>query len=45
MMMAEYGIVLPKSVGAVRKRLAELLEDAENALSDFFRPLLAACYR
>lgn len=44
-LLAEYGIVLPQGVGAVRKRLPELLEDAENGLSDFFRPLLADCYR
>ena len=29
----------------LRKRLPELLEDAENGLSDFFRPLLADCYQ
>jgi len=43
-LLAEYGIVLPKGVGAVRKRLPELLEEAENGLSDFFRPLLVDCY-
>jgi transposase len=44
-LMAEYGIVLPKGVSAVRKRIPELLEDAENGLSEFFRPLLGDCYR
>ena len=44
-LLAEYGIVLPQGVGVLRKRLPELLEDAENGLSDFFRPLLADCYR
>jgi transposase len=44
-LLAEYGFVLPKGVSAVRKRLPELLEEAENGLSDFFRPLLADCYR
>jgi transposase len=44
-LLAEYGIVLPQGVGAVRKRLPELLEDAENGLSAFFRPLLADGYR
>ena len=44
-LLAEYGIVLLQGVGAVRKRLPELLEDAENGLSDFFRPLLANGYR
>ncbi len=43
-LLAEYGIVLPKGVGVVRKRLPELLEEGENGLSDFFRPLLANCY-
>jgi transposase len=44
-LLAEYGIVLPQGVGVLRKRLPELLEDAENGLSEFFRPLLADCYR
>ncbi len=44
-LLAEYGIVLPQGVGTVRKRLPELLEEADNGLSDFFRPLLADCYR
>jgi transposase len=43
-LLAEYGIVLPKGVGVVRKRLPELLEEGGNGLSDFFRPLLANCY-
>jgi transposase len=44
-LLAEYGIVLPQGVSTLRKRLPELLEDAENGLSDFFRPLLAEGYR
>jgi len=44
-LLAEYGIVLPQGVSAVRKRLPELLEEADNGLSDFFRPLLADCYQ
>jgi transposase len=44
-LLAEYGIVLPQGVGTVRKRVPELLEDGENGLSDFFRPLLADCYQ
>jgi transposase len=43
-LLAEYGIVLPQGVGAVRKGVPELLEDAENGLSDFFRSLLAQSY-
>ncbi len=42
-LLAEYGIVLPQGVGVIRKRLPELLEDSDNGLSDFFRPLLANC--
>jgi transposase len=44
-LLGEYGIVLPQGVGVVRKRIPELLEDGENGLSDFLRPLLAASYR
>ena len=44
-LLAEYGIVLAQGVGVLRNRLPELLEDGENGLSDFFRPLLADCYQ
>lgn len=44
-LLTEYGIVLTQGVSVLRKRLPELLEDAENGLSDFFRPLLADCYQ
>ena len=44
-LLAEYGLVLSKGVGVVRKRLPELLEDAKNGLSDRFRLLLAQSYR
>ena len=44
-LLAEYGIVLPQGASAVRKRVPELLEEADNGLSDFFRPLLADCYQ
>ena len=44
-LLAEYGIALTQGVSVLRKRLPELLEDAENGLSDFFRPLLADCYQ
>ena len=43
-LLAEYGIVLPQGVSALRRRLPQLLEDADNGLSDFFRPLLAEGY-
>ena len=44
-LLAEYGLVLPKGISVVRKRLPALLEDAENGLSDRFRRLLAQSYR
>ena len=42
--LAEYGIVVAQGVGALRRRVPEVLEDAENGLSDFLRPLLSRCY-
>jgi transposase len=39
-LLAEYGIVVPQGLAALRRALPEILEDAENGLSDFFRPLL-----
>ena len=44
-LLGEYGIVLAQGVGTVRRRVPEVLEDAENGLSDFFRPLLRQCYK
>ena len=44
-LLAEYGIVLPKGVSSLRRRLPELLEDAENGLSNRFRGLLAHGYQ
>ena len=44
-LLAEYGIALTLGVSVLRKRLPELLEDAENGLSDFFRSLLADGYQ
>ena len=38
--LAEYGLVLPKGVGNLRKRLPELLEDAQNGLTPAFRRML-----
>jgi transposase len=40
-LLAEYGIVIPQGVNTLRRRIPELLEDAENGLSDLFRRLLA----
>lgn len=44
-LLAEYGLILPKGINVVRRRLPALLEDGENGLSDFFRRLLAQSYR
>lgn len=43
-LVAEYGLILPKGVNRLRRRLPELLEDGENGLSDLFRQLLAQSY-
>ena len=40
-LLAEYGLVLPPGLSALRRRVPELLEDDENGLSDAFRRLLA----
>jgi len=44
-LLAEYGLILPKGVNILRRRLPELLEDGENGLSDLFRRLLAQSYQ
>jgi transposase len=44
-LLGEYGMVLPRGVGSLRRRLPALLEDAENGLSTFFRRLLAEGYQ
>jgi len=44
-LLAEYGLVLPKGIPVLRRRLPELLEDGENGLSDLFRRLLAQSYQ
>ena len=43
-LLAEYGIVVAKGVGQMRRVLPTILEDAENRLSDLFRELLAELY-
>lgn len=42
-LLAEYGLVLPRGLATLRRRLPEILEDAENGLSDLFRRLLNQC--
>jgi transposase len=44
-LLAEYGLVFPKGVTTLRRRLPGLLEDGENGLSDLFRQLLAQGYQ
>ena len=43
-LLGEYGIVVAQGVGTLRRRVPEVLEDAQNGLSDRFRPLLSRCY-
>ncbi len=43
-LLAEYGVVLPKGIHVLRRRLPELLEDADNGLSALFRRLLRRSY-
>lgn len=43
-LLGEYGIIFPKGIAALRKKIPELLEDAENGLSLRFRNLLARRY-
>ena len=44
-LLAEYGLVVGKQVGQLRRRLPEILEDGENGLTDFSRELFAGLYR
>lgn len=44
-LVAEYGIVAPRGVAALRRRIPELLEDADNALTPMFRQLLHQGYQ
>lgn len=44
-LLAEYGLIFPKGVNTLRRCLPEVLEDAENGLSDLFRRLLARGYQ
>ncbi len=43
-LIAESGTPLPKGVGALRRHLPELLEEADNGLSECFRRLLSHRY-
>jgi transposase len=39
-LLAEFGIVIPKGIGHIAKRLPEILEDGENGLPGMMRALL-----
>jgi len=39
-LVAEYGLVAPKTLLALRRAIPEWLEDAQNGLTDYFRSLL-----
>jgi len=39
-LLAEYGIIIAMGIRSVQRRIPELLEDAENGLSDVFRQFL-----
>lgn len=39
-LLMEYGIVMPKGLATLRRRIPELLEDGENTLSSWLRDLL-----
>jgi transposase len=43
-LLAEYGIVVGRQVGRLRRRLPEILEDSENGLTAFGRELFAGLY-
>jgi len=43
-LLMEYGIIVPKGIGYVRKQIPRILEDGENGLSDLFRELLNELY-
>ena len=39
-LLAEFGIVMPKGMGHIAKRLPEILEDGENGLPGMMRELI-----
>lgn len=42
--LTEYGIVIPEGINCLRRRLPEILEDAENGLTARFRQWLSELY-
>ncbi len=43
-LLAEYGVVMGKSLGVLRRRVPEVLEDADNGLTAGFRASVAEMY-
>jgi transposase len=43
-LLMEYGIIVPKGIGNIRKAIPMILEDAENGLTVLFRALLNDLY-
>jgi transposase len=43
-LLGEYGLVIGQGLSQVRRRLPEILEDAENGLSSSARAVFAECY-
>jgi len=43
-LLMEYGIVIPQGINQLRKAIPNILEDAENSLSSYFRDLLRELY-
>jgi transposase len=43
-LLSEFGIVMPKGIGGVERRMPEILEDAENGLLGHSRELFARLY-
>lgn len=44
-LLAEYGIVVARQVGQLRRRLPEILASDDNSLTDYSRELFAGLYR
>lgn len=43
-LLAEFGIVMPKGIGHLAKRIPDILEDAENDLTNGMRDLILCCF-
>ena len=43
-LLMEYGIIIPPGINQLRKAIPEILEDAENTLSPYFREFLRELY-